>query len=172
MVRYIVLVCFFISSICCAASIYKVGDKPKNLCWESLKGKVCIDDGVKAGNVQVLLYSAMWCGPCHAEFKELVPKLERFAAKKVTFISLTAGGVDSSVDPTEDTLRKWETKFAIDKAKASWVVALSPRDPGRYFFDQVLIPSVVILDQNGKVAFKAVTPGVTKIIAEVERLKP
>lgn len=171
-IMFRLLMLFALVSCLGASALYNVGDRYRNACWESLSGKVCVDDAIKAKNVQVLLYSAGYCAPCHNEFKELVPKLERFAGKKVAFISLSAGNYDSSKDPDEAFLRSWSSKYAIEKAKATWVVALSPRNPGRDFFEPAMIPSVVILDSGGRITFKATAPGVTRIISEIERLKP
>lgn len=147
-----------------ASALYQVGDRVKNACWVDVKGaKYCVDDGVNLGHYQVLLFNAAWCGPCIAEFTDMVPKLEKFTGKKVTFISL---------GDSDKALPAWQSKFGIDKAKATWVVASSPRDYGRDYFDQPLIPNVTILAPDGKVKFKSIAPGADKIISVIEGLKP
>lgn len=157
-----------------AHAVYKVGDAPRNTCWTALEvGKACLDDAAKDGHISVLLFSAGWCGPCHNEFKELVPALEKFAGKKVTFISLSAGSFDSSKDPDEAFLQKWSDKYALGKTKAYWIVAASPRNTGFEYFETPSIPSAVLIDAKGKIVWKAVAHGVHAIVKQVEAaLKP
>lgn len=154
-----------------AFCLYNIGDKTKNYCWLATPtSKVCLDDF--KGTIVVLLYNAGWCGPCRAEFTELVPLAEKFAGKKVTFISLSMEAWRGGSDANDQFLHDWKIRFGINRSKAKWVVAASPRDPGRDFLDEGMIPSVVVLNTEGKVSFKAVSPGSAKIISEIERLKP
>jgi len=130
-------------------------------------------DAPKAGFASVLLFNAGWCGPCNAEFKELVPAMEKFAGKHVVFISLSSDGYGSGSGADEKFLKSWDAKFGMGKAKASWVVAASPHNAGQDYFKSPSIPNVVILGADGKVFWKAISPGVRAISAKVESvLKP
>jgi len=157
-----------------ALGIYDVGDAPGNTCWTDLNAKkVCLADAPKAGFASVLLFNAGWCGPCNAEFKELVPAMEKFAGKPVVFISLSSDGYGGGGGADQKFLQSWDAKFGMGKAKASWVVAASPRNAGNDYFKSPSIPNVVILDASGKVYWKAIAPGVRAIAAKVESvLKP
>jgi peroxiredoxin len=153
-----------------ANAIYNLGDKPKNYCWkDSTDRTVCLND---ARQVRVLLYNAGWCGPCKTEFRDLARATEEFKGKPVTFISLSFAGwaVGSVADKT--FLQQWSKFYKLDAAKASFVVASSPHDPGKDFFQTVLVPSVVIVDASDRVAYKAINPGLSKLLQEVKKAIP
>lgn len=149
-------------------SVHQIGDAPANKCWAAINqktDKVCLDD-FKA-SVVVLLHSAAWCIPCKAEFKDLVPAVEKHAGQKIVFISLSSESWSHGGAVSVSFLKEWSVKFGIDKAKASWVVAAAPHDAGRDFFENSLIPNVVILGVDGKIVFKGIAPGVKVIEAQV-----
>lgn len=162
MFRYMVFLYFL---ICLPAlAKYEVGDTVSDKCWDQLGGtKFCLKDA--KDTVRVLLYSAGWCGPCNSEFQELVPKVREYPG--VTFISLSASGWSSSSMPSQKFLGEWKSRHSIP-----FVVAASPRDSGKDFFSPPFyIPAVVVIDKNDRVAYKAVSPGVSALLREVDRVK-
>lgn len=148
-----------------AFGVFQVGDLIPNQCWKtSEETQFCLRDA--QGSVRVLLFNAGWCGPCNSEFEELVPRVSEFQGKPVSFISLSASGWSQSQSPDTKFLTEWK-----DKHEVPFVVAGSPKDAGKQFFEPPLyIPSVVILDAMGNLTYKQVNPGVDKMFKEVNRL--
>lgn len=157
-----------------AFGIYKIGDTPKNVCWNvaelAAPAKVCLNDATKLGEVQVLLFNAGWCVPCQQEFKELVPAMEAFAGKRIHFISLSCEGWNHGDSPARLFLEQWHLWHKIDKAKAQWYTAASPRNAGNDYFNGPSVPNVVILNAAGKVAYKAINPGVREIARQINKI--
>ena len=104
---------------------------------------------------------------CNGEFEELVPRVSEFDGKGVTFISLSIAGWSSGELPSTQFLKEWKTKHAIP-----FVVAASPKDAGKMFYTSPRIPNTVIVDREGKLAFKGINPGADRILDEVRRLLP
>lgn len=147
-----------------AFGVYEVGDEPKNECWVGIGTKPCLEDATKVKKAQVLLYSAEWCAPCNVEFKELVPKAEKYAGKDVVFVSISAEA-NGGRKPDETFLKSWRDKFSIGKSKASWVVAGSHRDFAKWYFRTASIPTAIVIGKDGKVLWKhqgADVPGLLK----------
>lgn len=156
-----------------AFGVYNVGDTPKDECWDNLElaYPLCLSNATKHAYAQVLIYNAGWCGPCNAEFKELVPLTEKkFVGKEVAFISLSAEGWTGGSKPDAAFLKEWSAKHGIDKTNSYWHTAASPRDAGRKYFNSPSIPNVVVLDKNGKVAWKAIGPSAREVAAQVEKV--
>lgn len=154
-------------------AIYEVGDTPKNYCWKDVNNAdVCLEDGSRSSLVRVLLYNTGWCGPCNSEFRELPSATEEFAGKAVEFISLSAAGWTTGSAPDQKFLEEWRAKHKLDQAKATFIVAASPRNAGKDFFTDVYIPNVAIIGVDGKVAYKAINPGADKIADEVRKALP
>lgn len=147
-----------------AFGVYQVGDPVPNLCWNtSGLSQVCLD--YAPGVVRVLLFNAGWCGPCNEEFKEIGPKVKEFDGKPVIFVSLSSDGWTNGSKPDSTFLREWEVKHNIP-----FLVAASPKDAGKKFFDPPLyIPNVAIIGKDGKLAYKAVNPGVSAVFEEVRK---
>jgi hypothetical protein len=165
-----ILACLLVFAAGPALALYEIGDKPRNYCWKDInETDVCLDDTIE---VRVLLYNAGWCGPCNTEFASIARETAEFEGKPVRFISLSSAGWTSGSSPNKTFLTSWQNKHGLAKAKASFVIAGSPRDAGKDFFKDVYIPNVAIVDTTGKVAFKAINPGVSKIVSEVRKLLP
>ena len=144
-------------------ALINVGDSVPNLSWRTVDDTVVNLDEVKA-SVKVLLYNGGFCGPCNSEFQELVPKVKQFDGQSVEFISLSVAGWSSSSNPTVQFLKEWKAKHNIP-----FLVAAAPRNEGSQFFSKVYLPNVVIVDGSGKLAYKAINPGVSKLFAEVRK---
>lgn len=148
------------------AAVYEVGDTVENLCWKDVdENNFCLDSA--KDEVRVLLYNTGWCPPCNSEFQELSPQVREFKNKPVKFISLSAAGWSKQSLPDTKFLNEWKNKHSLD----DFVVAASPKDPGKKFFEPpIYIPNVAIIGKDGKLAYKAVNPGVNAILAQVRRL--
>jgi len=148
-----------------AMAVYEVGDYVDNMCWKNASGENrCLDN--YEGHVRVLLYNAGWCGPCNSEFDELKGKLAQYDGKRVTFLSLSSAGWTNGTQPTPQFLNEWRDKFGLKIP-----VLASPKDAGKSFIKPPLyIPNVAILDIDGRLAYKAVNPGVPVILQKVNGL--
>lgn len=148
-------------------ALTQVGQTVQNFEWNDVNGqKVRLEDF--KGNVRVLLYNAGWCGPCNAEFAELSRRVGAYAGKAVTFISLSSNGWTGGSAPDITFLRSWKARFRLPD---SFVVAAAPRDAGINFIPPPIgIPNVAIVDKEGKLFYRAVSPGVPAILAQVNRL--
>jgi peroxiredoxin len=150
-----------------AQAVFEVGQTVPDQCWKTIDdGEFCL---VAAHHtVRVLLFGSGWCGACNEEFQELVPKSSEFNLKPVTFVSLSAAGWTRPAPPDQAFLKEWKDKFQIP-----FIVAASPKDAGTKFFEPpIYIPSVAVIDQTGKLAYKAVEPGVEPLFQEIRKLLP
>jgi thiol-disulfide isomerase/thioredoxin len=156
-----------------ANAVYEIGDVPRNACWTTVtRSTSCLNDPSLQYQVRVLLFNSGWCGPCKAEFQEIASKTNEFEGLPVTFLSLSAAGWNRTDLPSPEFLTGWQNMHRLQTAKASFIVAASPRDAGKDYFASVFIPNVVILDSNGVVVYKAVNPGVDAIVREVRKVTP
>ena len=147
-----------------AAPHIEIGEKVPNLCYQdAAQRSVCLDDAKTT--VRVLIYNAGYLGACNAEMGELVPKVTEFEAKPVTFYSLSIGGWSSGELPDAPFLKEWKEKFDIP-----FHVAASPNNPGKEFFPSARIPSAVVIDKEGKLAFRQIHATVDQVLGEVRRL--
>ncbi len=168
--KYAVLSVVFALVSQSAFALFAVGEKPTNYCWQDADdNKVCLDDLCQ---VRVLMYNTGWCGPCNAEFNEVVSTTNEFNGKPVTFISLSAEGWSAGTKPDKKFLQEWRAKHKLDRGLANILVAASPRDAGRDFFASPSIPNVVIIDAGGEVAYKAIGPGMKEVREQVRKLLP
>lgn len=161
---------FVVLAICMmslpALAIYQVGDVVADDCWKDLNGdEVCLDD--HKDTVRVLLYNAGWCGPCQQEFQELGPEARQFRNDPVKFFSLSIEGYRRGAPADSTFLTSWKNRHGL----GDFVVAASPRDAGRDFFNPpYYIPSVAIIGKDGLLVYKAVNPGAHAIVNQVENL--
>jgi len=148
-----------------AFAVIEIGDEVPEMCWTaSDDSQHCLSHN--PNNVRVLLYNTGWCPPCNAEFKELSPAVKEFDGKAVTFISLSSQGWKKGSTPDKQFLNEWKDKHAIP-----FTVAASPKDAGKAFFEPpYYIPSVVIIDQKGKLVFKEVSSPVEHTLKQVRDL--
>lgn len=147
-----------------AYGIISVGDKMPNLSWKTVDETTVSLDEMK-GAIKVLLYNGGFCGPCNVEFSELVPRVDEFAGKPVVFISLSVAGWSNSSAPTTQFLREWKERWDIP-----FTVAAAARKEGFSFFTDPRIPSVVIVDGEGKLVYKAINPGASTIFSKIKKL--
>ena len=147
-------------------AVYEVGDPVSpEMCWQDrYEQQLCLS--AIRGAVVVLVYNTGWCPGCNAEMSELASRYSEMKGKPVVFFSLSSEGNSHGSAPDTAFLNDWQKKHSIP-----FNVAASPRDAGKSFFKPpYYIPSVVILDKEGKLAFKEVDASVTKVFSEVNRL--
>lgn len=142
------------------------GDSVPNKCYTTVDSKrFCLEDA--KDTIRVLIHNAGWCGPCNDEMEHLAPLVAaNYAGMPVTFVSVSAYGWTSGSMPDQTFLKEWKDKHSIP-----FVVAGSPRDAGKAYFDPPLfIPNVVIIGKDGHVAYKAVAPQINELLQEVNSL--
>lgn len=160
--RLLLLALFFVSVPLYA--VIEVGDSVPNKCWKTAdSSQYCLEDANQ--NVKVLLFNAGWCGPCNSEFEELGQRTSEFHGRPVTFISLSSDGWNHGAAPDSTFLGEWKEKHKLD-----FIVAGSPKDAGKSFFEPpIYIPNVAIVGTDGKLFYKGTNPGVDAIFDEVHK---
>ena len=161
------LAIFFLLIFVCvprAEAVIEVGEDVPEYCWISMEEKiVCHPQFV--GNVKVLIYGTGWCPECNKEIAVFAKRTGEFNDKPVTFISLSSQGDLQGIAPTPDFLRSWKERHQIP-----FLVLASPKDSGRYFFAPPLfIPNVVVIGRDNRLAFKAISPSVDEVFAEIKK---
>ncbi|MEW5936832.1 MAG: TlpA disulfide reductase family protein [Candidatus Thermoplasmatota archaeon] len=99
------------------------------------------------GSVVLLDFMATWCGPCGGQIDEIVSIYPSYASRGVQFLS-----IDVDAGEGVEQLRAYGAshgahwRFALDTAGVS---AMSG-------YDVVSIPTIVIIDQEGAIAYRSV----------------
>ena len=155
------------SLILLAFAEQKVGETVPETCWKDFEDKqVCLSQS--ADKVRVLMFNAGWCPACNEKMGELVQKVDVFKNSPVVFYSLSSEGYKRGAPADAEFLKNWK-----EKHKIPFIVAASPRDPGRKFFEPPLyIPNVVIVGRDGKLTWKEMGPEIDDLLDAVrEALK-
>ena len=101
-----------------------------------------------AGEVVVVDFWATWCGPCHFQADILRALHEEFGDQGVRFLAISLG-------EDEETVRTF-----VDKNPFPYPVLIDPDDLLSIELGVYVLPTVMILDREGKVSF--FQPGVTQ----------
>ena len=149
-----------------AQAVIEVGDGVPDQCWKTSETTdYCLN---QTQTIRVLLFNSGWCGSCNEEFQALIPAITEFDGKPITFISLSAAGWSRPAPPNSKFLQQWKEKHNIP-----FTVAASPKDLGASFFEPPhYIPNVAVIDQTGKLRYKAIEPGVEGLLKEIRKLLP
>ncbi|MBI4404153.1 MAG: redoxin domain-containing protein [Deltaproteobacteria bacterium] len=144
-------------------ALIQVGDPMPDMCWTKAdNSKICLQDARET--VRVLIYGAGWCAACGNEMQDLAARVSVFDGRPVTFVSLSISGWQLETPADSQFLTQWEDTYEIPFA-----VAAASLSEMKQVFSELLIPSVIIIDKSGKLAFKGINPG-TDVIFEQVRL--
>jgi thiol-disulfide isomerase/thioredoxin len=107
---------------------------------DTLDGRhVSLDD--YRGRVVLVDFWATWCGPCHLQADILAPLYAEYRARGVEFLSVSVG-------EEANTVRDF-----VAHTPSPYPVLIDPEDKLSPQFGIVALPTVLIVDKNGKVAY-------------------
>jgi thiol-disulfide isomerase/thioredoxin len=159
--RYIILAAALIVVVAAAVLLMRPGDSAKDFSLVDVDG-AAFSLGDFRGRVVLIDFMATWCGPCRLAMPDLVELRGEFG-EELVMLSID---VDSARE-TEDKLREWRDEWG-----AGWAHALDlEQPPVSRSFKVRAIPTIVIVDQEGKVAHTHLGPiGSGVLAAEISEL--
>ena len=137
--RIIAILSLFLMA-CAPVSYDQGGEAPKPLPPEE-----------KIDTVELILFSAPWCGPC----KDMHPEIERTLDVDIPVTMYVETGASSSQKPTEESAAQYkkDTGWGFNFVPDPWKWTTNKK----YFGANVAIPAAVVL-VNGELA-KKFAPG-------------
>ncbi len=93
------------------------------------------------GKTVLLDFWATWCKPCHEQTRILTPLYEELKSQGAEFLAVNSG-------EDEETVRSFAAKNPF-----AYPVLLDPEDSLAAKLDVVALPTLVVIDRSGKVAF-------------------
>lgn len=146
-------------------ALVEVGEPVPNMCWQDFQEKkVCLSDF--KGEAVLLAYGAGFCGTCATEAKELVKAWPAYQGR-AQFISLPTYGWTTNSMPDTTFLLQWKKRHQMPD---DFVLAGSPRDPGKIFYETAAIPNLVVIDKDGVLQFKQIYARVAEALAVVDKI--
>lgn len=102
------------------------------------------------GNIVLLDFWATWCPPCKVSIPELVDLQKRYKDRDLVVLGVS---VDDPRQTDNDSLKVFKRKFRINYK----ILRSNDRMLGEYFgTQQFSIPTMFIIDRDGKIADKLV----------------
>jgi cytochrome c biogenesis protein CcmG, thiol:disulfide interchange protein DsbE len=93
------------------------------------------------GQVVVVEFWATWCGPCHLQAKILEPIYRDFKGRKVQFLAANVGEEPDTV------------KSFLKNKPFPYPVLLDPKDAVASNLGVFALPTLLVVDRKGKVAY-------------------
>lgn len=93
------------------------------------------------GRVVLLDFWATWCGPCHVQAEILAPLYEEYRDRGFSIFSIDLG-------EEEDTVRAF-----VQKNPLPYPVLMDPDGEVSDRFGVLALPTVIVVDRQGKIAF-------------------
>jgi len=116
------------------------GDAAPIFARQALDGRrVALDD--YRGRVVLVDFWATWCGPCHLQADILAPLYAEYKGRGVEFLSVSVGEEEATV------------RDFVAKKPSPFPVLVDPADELTPAYGIVALPTVLIVDKAGKVAY-------------------
>jgi len=109
----------------------------------TLDGKTVTNESLK-GKVVLLNVWASWCGPCQAEFPDLIELQEKYGDKGFTIVGLAWNDEESKV------------RAMVKDRKLNYPIAMAGPEIGEELGGLQSIPVSILIDQDGKTRYGAV----------------
>jgi thiol-disulfide isomerase/thioredoxin len=159
--RYIILAVVLIVIVAVAALLMQPGDSATDFSLVDVDGAAFRLRDFR-GRVILIDFMATWCGPCMLAMPNLLELRGEFG-EELVMLSI-------DIDPareTEDKLREWRDVWG-----AVWPHALDlDQPPVSRSFDVRVIPTIVLIDQKGKISYTHLGPtGSGVLVAEISEL--
>ncbi len=123
-----------------AGSAGRVGASLPKLGLRTLEGKPFSLEQHK-GVVVLIDFWATWCGPCHVQSKILEPIHRDFKDKGVKFFAVDLG-------ESPETVKKFLARNPLP-----YPALLDPEDSAAERLEVYALPTLLIVDRNGRIAF-------------------
>jgi peroxiredoxin len=107
------------------------------------------------GQVVLLDFWATWCVPCHAQARELAPLYAEMKHQGVEFLAIDLGEDEATV-----------RRFVADNPYP-YPVLLDPGDTLMYELGIVALPTVMVLDREGKLVFNRTSVVPAEVLRQV-----
>jgi peroxiredoxin len=116
------------------------GDAAPAFTRDALDGRH-VSLGDYRGRVVLVDFWATWCGPCHLQADILAPLYAEYRERGVEFLSVSVG---EEIDTVRDFVAKKPSPFPV---------LVDPADELTPTYGIVALPTVLIVDKSGKVAY-------------------
>ncbi|MBK8146856.1 MAG: redoxin family protein [Acidobacteria bacterium] len=148
----------FVSGIFVLAFLAIGGPAQKDIAPDAVKTTILDADGLRAlvrdsDKPLLVNFWATWCGPCRAEFPELVKIDNEFRAKGLTFALVSIDNVSLADTAVSDFLKSYEAKMPSylldleDRRKITRSIRrIAPRYSGGF-------PVTMLYDSAGKLVY-------------------
>lgn len=146
-----IFIFFLVCLLGCSAGGMEAGYEAPGFRLKDLDGETVSLEALR-GRIVVVDFWATWCGPCLMSIPELVELQEKYRDKGVTILGIS---VDQPENISETDLRAFRSKL-----KMNYRVLRADRQVMSDYFvgggAQIAIPTLFVVDQQGKIREKLV----------------